>query len=87
MKEPPVSISILKNAFRHTLLEIRNKHGITQIELAKKSGLTRQCISLIESGQASPTILSFLKIAKALNIPATDFMSMFTNKAEFYGFE
>jgi transcriptional regulator with XRE-family HTH domain len=87
MTVTPLSIAILKNAFRHTLLEERNKHGLTQIELAKKSGLTRQCISLMESGQGSPTIFSLLRVAKALDMSITDFMYIIAKKAKLYGYD
>jgi transcriptional regulator with XRE-family HTH domain len=80
-------IAILKNAFGHILLEERNKHGLTQAELAEKSGLTRQCISRIESGQGSPTLLSFLSIAVALNMSITDFIYSLAKKAKSYEFD
>jgi transcriptional regulator with XRE-family HTH domain len=48
--------------------EIREKMGITQSELAEKSGLTPAAISQIESGKrARPTDDTIHKIAKALN--------------------
>jgi putative transcriptional regulator len=81
------NIAILKNAFRHILLEERNRQGLTQIELAKKSGLTRQCISLMESGQASPTVLSLLRVARGLDMPAANFMLKLANRAKVYGFD
>jgi transcriptional regulator with XRE-family HTH domain len=87
MTVAPPNIVILKNAFRQILLEERSRHGLTQIELAKKSGLTRQCISLMESGQGSPTIFSLLRLAKGLGMSITDFMSLLASKAKHYGFD
>jgi transcriptional regulator with XRE-family HTH domain len=81
-----ISIKILLNAFRHLLLEERNKHGFTQIELAQKSGLSRQCISLFESGHKIPTFFSVFKLAEGLDIPMRNFVSSFIRKAEYYGY-
>lgn len=48
------------------LLRARNEIGISQKELAKRSGLTQANISKIESGISHPTIDSIRKIADGL---------------------
>lgn len=48
------------------IVDTRNEIGITQKELAKKSGLTQANISKIESGACRPTIESLKKIADGL---------------------
>ena len=49
------------------LREIRKARGYTQNKLAMKSGLSRQAIVVIESGQKSPTLNTLAKIANALD--------------------
>ncbi|QDQ02409.1 helix-turn-helix transcriptional regulator [Lysinibacillus fusiformis] len=46
---------------------LRKKCGITQEELAKKCGVSRQTINCIENDKYDPTISLAFKIAKALN--------------------
>lgn len=41
--------------------------NMSQSELAEKVGVTRQTISMIESGKYNPTIKLCIKIAKTLN--------------------
>ena len=50
------------------LKELRLTKGMSQLDLALEADLARTQISRIENGQASPTILSFLGIVKALNL-------------------
>ncbi len=50
------------------LREIRKARGYTQNKLAIKSGLSRQAIVVIESGQKSPTLNTLIKIASALGV-------------------
>ena len=46
---------------------MRIKMSMTQEELAKKVGVTRQTIGLIEKGEYNPTLQLCISIAKALN--------------------
>jgi len=43
------------------------KKGVTQEQLAKKVGVTRQTIGLIEKGDYNPTLSLCIAIAKELN--------------------
>ncbi|MEG0296982.1 MAG: helix-turn-helix transcriptional regulator [Clostridium sp.] len=45
----------------------RVEKGLTQDELAKAIGITRQTISLIEKGKYNPTIKLCLDMCKVLN--------------------
>lgn len=58
--------------------EIRISKGITQKELAGDK-ITRNMLSLIESGSASPSISTFMYLASRLDTPAGYFFS-FTDK-------
>ena len=44
--------------------EYRNKNKVTQEELGKTVGVTRQTIIAIEKGNYTPSVLLVLKIAK-----------------------
>ena len=45
---------------------VRMKAGVTQEQLAKQVGVTRQTIGLIEKGDYNPTLSLCIAIAKAL---------------------
>ena len=54
------------------LKEVREKHGLTQEELARKSGISRVTISMIESGKSSCVkTQTLLKLADALGEKAS----------------
>lgn len=60
MTKGVVAINIrMKNA--------RTEKGISQTELAKMIGVSRQTINMIENGDYNPTVALCLKICKALN--------------------
>ena len=54
------------------LKEVREKHGLTQEELARKSGISRVTISMIESCKSSCVkTQTLLKLADALGEKAS----------------
>jgi DNA-binding XRE family transcriptional regulator len=48
------------------VIELREKHHLTQVELAEKAGLPQAQISRIGRGVVSPTSATLAKIAEAL---------------------
>lgn len=50
----------------------RIEMNMSQTELAKKAGVTRQTIGLIESGDFNPSIKLCIAICKALNTKLDD---------------
>lgn len=50
------------------LTELRQRKGFTQLQLAKKIGVTRQIISHYETGRAKPSLDVAVKLAKALGV-------------------
>lgn len=54
--------------------ELRLQQGLSHEALAKKSGLTRQAIGVIESGQRVPSIATCLKLAKGLGVPLQEML-------------
>lgn len=45
------------------LKELRARDRLNQTELAKKAGVSRQTVSLIERGEYAPSVIIVLKIA------------------------
>jgi len=83
MKNIIISRNLIES-FRVLLCEERKKRRLTQFELSAKSGLSRQTISLFESGKRKPTLLSLFHLSKGLNISAVRFLSLLIKKIEFY---
>lgn len=55
------------------LKELREKEGLNQQQLAEKVGVSREYISMIESGQRNPSVNLAKKIAIFFNIEWTLF--------------
>jgi len=55
-------------AFGQVLRKLRLAAGLSQEQLGLESGVQRNFISLIETGQNQPTITTVFKLATALNI-------------------
>lgn len=49
--------------------ELRAKHNLTQGNLAKKIGVTRQTIVSLEKGSYTPSLLLAMNIAEVFNEP------------------
>ena len=54
--------------------EFRKNMGLSQLELAKSIGVSRQTINMIENNKHNPTLELCLNLAKALD---TDLNSLF----------
>lgn len=52
--------------------ELRLEKKISQTEIAYRCGFDKSNYNTIESGKRNPTIISLLKIAKALEIPLSE---------------
>ena len=52
--------------------EARQQKGISQTELAKLIGVSRQTVNTIENGDYNPTIALCLKLCKALDKTLND---------------
>lgn len=53
-------------AIAQQIIELREKHQLTQVELAEKTGISQARISKIERGVVNPTSATLAKIAEAL---------------------
>ena len=47
--------------------ELRARDGLNQTDLAKKAGVSRQTISLLERDEYTPSVVIALKIAQIFN--------------------
>ena len=52
---------------KNRLKELRARDGLNQTDLAKKAGVSRQTISLLERDEYTPSVLIALKIAQIFN--------------------
>ena len=59
------------------LTKARKSQGISHETLSKKTGISRSGISFVERHMRVPTILTCLRIAKALNVRLADILGRF----------
>ena len=52
---------------KNRLKELRARDGLNQTDLAKKAGVARQTISLLERDEYTPSVVIALKIAQIFN--------------------
>jgi DNA-binding XRE family transcriptional regulator len=63
-------------AFRKKYFSFRAKAGLTtQAEVARKSGMSRSYVAVIESGEHVPQQKTLQKLAKAFGVDVTDLIS------------
>ena len=60
------------------LKAVRQMHGLSQRELAKRAGVTNGMISLIEQGRVSPSVASLKKVLDGLPMTARANVQMAT---------
>lgn len=58
------------------LRALREKHGLSQRELAKRAGVSNAIISLIEQNRTSPSVGSLKKVLDGLPISLAEFFAM-----------
>jgi transcriptional regulator with XRE-family HTH domain len=63
----------IKILFGKRMKELRNDRGLSQNELAAKSGISSKYLSRIEVGLHFPSIDTLIKLAEALNVELKDF--------------
>ena len=61
------------------LYELRMSFGWTQVQLAKKLGITKQTVSNWENDNIQPSIDMLVKLAKIFNV-STDYLLGLTSK-------
>jgi transcriptional regulator with XRE-family HTH domain len=61
--------------FADRLRQVRTAAGISQYRLAKLSGLSKQAINLLESGQSRPSWETVQALARALGVSCESFLT------------
>lgn len=56
------------------LKEIRLAKGLTQLALSEKAGISVNYYAKVERGVATPSIITFKKIVKALKVKSSDIL-------------
>ena len=54
----------------------RNKAGLSQLKLALSSNISRTQISRLENGEISTSVVTFLRIAKALDLNQEEILDL-----------
>ncbi len=57
------------------LLELRQKRGLSQYQLAKLADIPRSTITVMESGSANPSVMTLQKIAEVLGCKIEELLS------------
>ena len=63
--------------FIDELTKARKERGISHAKLAEKTGLSRSIISYTENARSTPSILTCVRIAKALGVRIGDVFNKF----------
>jgi putative transcriptional regulator len=61
-----------KESIKNNVFELRSKKSVTQEEMARALGVTRQTIIAIEKGNYVPSVLLSLKIAQFFHMRIED---------------
>jgi len=64
-------------AFGERVRELRQKRGLTQVELSERSGFPQGHISEIESGTRVPNLVTILRLSIALDCKPTALVAPF----------
>ena len=59
----------------HLLRQFRESKGITQIQIAKATGLSKQMVSKMESDNGNPTLISLVKYCDYVGIDLVRLLS------------
>ncbi|CFQ60022.1 transcriptional regulator [Yersinia frederiksenii] len=62
------AIVMQRKALLNNLIEVRKSKQLTQVDIAKRIGVSRQAISKFEKGESSPTIDTLIGYATAMDI-------------------
>lgn len=62
--------------FGKILRQLRKKNGLSQEQLGFEADLRRTYVSILELGQQQPSLTTIIKLASALNMPASQLMAI-----------
>lgn len=56
------------STYRQAIIDARKENGITQVELAHRTGMAQGAISKLENGYANPSIKTLHRLAKGMGL-------------------
>jgi transcriptional regulator with XRE-family HTH domain len=76
----PTTVQMAAPILRSTMLgkelrQAREKAGMTQEQLAFRARVDRTYISILERDKKSPTVITLLRICRALKVPASQIIA------------
>ncbi len=71
---PPTAIAVV--ILGANVRRARQRAGLTQAELAQRASWAQPAISLVEAGQANPTVHTLQQLADALGCPLADLLKV-----------
>lgn len=63
-------------AFGVRLRQLRTQHGISQDQLARRTGIHPTAIGRLEHGRREPTLKTILRLAHGLNLHPTELLTL-----------
>jgi transcriptional regulator with XRE-family HTH domain len=63
---------VIEKVLGKRISDLRKAKGLTQEQLAEKSGYSTEFVSLVERGVNAPSVAGLEKIAKALGVEVKD---------------
>jgi transcriptional regulator with XRE-family HTH domain len=76
VNSPENNASKLAEQFAQNVKRTRDRLGLTQAQLAERSGMTPAAISQLEGGQREPSFSTIVKVAAALKTSPNDLMGL-----------
>lgn len=67
-------------AFGKVLRQLRKSRGFSQEQLGFEADLRRTYVSILELGQQQPSLITIIKLAKALDIKASNMIELLEDK-------
>lgn len=64
------------NPLASALKEQRNRHGLTQAQLADRLGVTQSAVAQWEAGSVTPTVARLRAIAHTLEVPTAELVEL-----------
>lgn len=63
-----------RNMVADAIRDFRHRYKLTQVELARKAGIPRATLALMESPRGNPSVASVAQVAEALGVPVGDLL-------------
>ena len=64
----------MKKTLGAMIAELRKQHGMTQLELAEKMGVTDKAVSKWERGESVPDVLTLVQLAEVFDVTVDELL-------------